>query len=143
MGETRKYGRLRSHIWLVIFIASLLFACEKQDLPENLRGTVWKLDGFVTANGSWQPNEKYSKIRFEFLDSMGIRIQLPVNECGADLLVLTDNRIQWGSLVCTEICCEPEYAEDLKLVLSQVVSYYVKSKKLYLQGPRGSVILLR
>lgn len=143
MGETRKYGGLKKGIWLALFLGCQLFSCNKHDLPENLKGTLWELDGYVTANGSWKPNEIYNEIRFEFLDTMGIRILLPVNDCGADLIVFTGNRIQLGSMVCTEICCDPEYAEDLKVVLSQVVSYYVEKKKLYLQGPRGSAILTK
>lgn len=143
MGTARKHGRIKAYIWLVMLAGFLQFGCEKHDLPDDLWGSVWKLEGFVTANGSWKANDEYNEIRFEFLDSSGIRIQLPVNECGADLLVFTGNRIQWGPMSCTEVCCDPEYAEGLKVVLSQVVSYYLKDKKLYLQGPRGSAIFKR
>lgn len=111
-------------------------------MPDNLWGTMWKLEGLVQANGSWEPDETGKEIRIEFLDSAGLEIQLPVNECGADVLVLTEKQIKLGPPVCTQVCCDPEYAQDFMDVLSQVRSYYIKDKKLYLQGPQGSAIFI-
>ena len=51
--------------------------------------------------------------------------------------------MQLKSVVCTEVCCDPEYADDFIRMLSQVKSYFVNRKKLYLQGSTSSVILVK
>lgn len=134
---------IRRYILIVFLFSVLWTGCDKEDLPADLWGTEWKLDGLVRANGSWEPNETGKEIRLEFQDSAGVEIQLPVNECGADVLVLTEKQIKLGPPVCTEVCCDPEYAQDFMGVLSQVRSYYIKNKKLYLQGPQGNAILVK
>lgn len=129
---------------LIVFLFSALWSgCDKKDLPDDLWGTEWKLEGLVRSNGSWEPNETGKEIRIEFLDSAGLDIQLPVNTCGADVMEVTEKQIKLGPASCTEVCCDPPYAQDFLGILSQVRSYYIKDKKLYLQGPQGSAILVK
>lgn len=128
---------------IILIVLFLWTGCDKKNLPDDLRGIVWKLEGLVRANGNWEPNDAEQEIRFEFLVPNGVRIQLPVNDCGADVVVLTEGQIRLGTVACTEVCCESQYTEDFMAILSQVVSYYVKGKKLYLQGPQGSAIFIK
>lgn len=129
--------------WILIIFLFLGIGCEKKDMSEDLWGTEWKLDGFVRANGSWEPDVAPEKIQFKFLDSAEVHIQLPVNECGADVMILTESQIQLGAAVCTEICCDSQYSKDFMAILSQVASYYIKDKQLYLQGAQGSAIFIK
>lgn len=129
---------------LIVFLFSALWSgCDKKDLPDDLWGTEWRLEGFVRANGDWVPNETGKEIRLDFQESAEVEIQLPVNTCGVDVLVLTGKKIRLGPAACTEVCCDPEYALECMGILTKVLSYYVKKNKLYLQGPQGSVILVK
>lgn len=122
-------------LFLIIF-----FSCEEENINTEIDITLndWKVVK-IKKQGELSylyPSETYI---FDFINDTIFTFNLDVNSCGGEYEIINAGNIELGDTYCTEICCDSDYAEDLRQLIPKMNTYYGKGDQLILKG-QGEII---
>lgn len=125
-------------MFLVIFIS-----CEEDNLDTEIDITLndWKVIKIKKQGELLYLNATESYI-FEFINDTTFTFNLDVNGCGGNYKVINIGDIELGDAFCTEICCDSDFAKDLRQLIPQMTRYYGKGNQLIFKG-QGEIIFER
>ncbi len=119
---------------LTLFLVLSLWSCKNKDdccvLFPDLIGQEWLS---VSIQEGQNIDNAPHDLLLTFSSDSAYSLQLDVNDCGGDLVL--DQRIgniQFISTLCTEACCDSDYAMHLKSFLSEVDRYELTIQELTL-----------
>ncbi len=128
----------------IVFLATLstliMWSCQKEDITIDISESNWKVVKTQLPNGSTK-NASGNYI-LKFVTDSTFTLNLDVNNCQANYSISEAGTIQIGPLGCTKVCCDDEFAENLRDLLSNMTSYYGKGNKLIFEG-QGRIVLKR
>ncbi len=126
--------------WLGLFLI-IFFSCEKENIDTEIDITLndWKVIKIKKQGELSYLNAAESYI-FEFINDTTFTFNLDVNSCGGQYKIISKGNIELGVTYCTEICCDTDFAEDLRQLIPQMTRYYGKGDELIFKG-QGEIIL--
>ncbi|MBA7571827.1 hypothetical protein ES708_13596 [subsurface metagenome] len=126
--------------WLGLFLI-IFFSCEKENIDTEIDITLndWKVIKIKKQGELSYLNAAESYI-FEFINDTTFTFNLDVNSCGGQYKIISKGSIELGDTYCTEICCDSDFAEDLRQLIPQMTRYYGKGNELIFKG-QGEIIL--
>lgn len=118
----------------------ILSLCTKDHETYSLIDTEWEVSS-ITA-----PNRIYILIAptpypIMFLYDSTFSVRLDVNICEGKYSLEDKNNIKINTILCTEICCDSDFADTLKYVFSNIQSYKIIGDKLELIAPNRIINL--
>ena len=129
--------------FLFLPMAALSFlSCQKERNDFDLAGTQWRVEK-IKEEGDSNFRWTFKKYIFDFQSDSNFVFNLDINGCGARYhLVDMEGKIFISPPICTMICCDTKFAEDMALLVPKMTTYYRKRNKLILEG-RGEIVLTR
>ena len=123
---------------IVIFSFGCLSSCGYNS-DFKIEGTKWKVTSLKLTKYSAAENSKGEQI-IEFLNSKNYVLNLDVNYCTGNFKSLTNNRIIFESVSCTELCCDSIFSENLVNLLILTTRFTFDGGVLTLKG-KGEIKL--
>ena len=125
-------------LFLIIF-----FSCEKENIDTEIDITLndWKVLKIKKQEELSYLYATESYI-FKFINDTTFTFNLDVNSCGGQYEIINIGSIELGDTYCTDICCDSDFAEDLRQLIPQMTRYYEKDNQLIFKG-QGEIILER
>jgi hypothetical protein len=126
--------------WLVLGFGLLAISCEKRMVDVDLTANDWKVEKI-------RASEQKAYVTTDSLYILQLKgdgscfLNLDVNTCGSYYEVPSAGSIKFQMVACTEICCDTEFAANLRALFSKMNSYYVRKDRLHLEG-EGEIVLL-
>ena len=125
---------------MAVGLSLLAISCEKRMVDVDLTANDWKVDKIRPfGQNAFQTTD--SLYIFHFNGDGSCYVNLDVNTCGSYYEVPNAGSIKFQTVACTEICCDTDFAVDLRALFSKMTSYYARNNRLHLQG-EGEIILL-
>ncbi len=122
---------------IYFIVATLLFSCEKSDASLDLIDYDWKVKSVENVPLGSQADERFV---LRFSNDSSSTIKLDVNSCFTSYKITGKDKIDFGVMGCTKICCDSDFAQSLAKVLDKVTDYHMEGNLLYLTGG-GEIIL--
>ena len=126
-------------IFSILFGLMILASCKNEDINLNIMFNKWKV-----VKIKKQGESKYSKTKknyiLNFTSDTTYTLHLDVNSCLGVYNIIKNGDITIGPMVCTEMCCDSEFAENLSFLLPKMSDYYGKGDELIFEG-QGKIIL--
>ena len=126
-------------LWFGMFLV-VLISCEEENIDTEIDLTLndWKV---VKIKKQEELSYLYAKESyiFEFINDTTFTFNLDVNGCGGQYEIINAGKIVLEDTYCTEICCDSDFAEDLRLLIPKMTSFFGKGNQLIFQG-QGEII---
>jgi len=118
-------------IGLFLVISISLISCEKEDNDISIKGTKWKVV-YIKDNGSSFNKRAKEDYIIEFKNDSSYSLSLDVNECIGNYNILNEKEIIIARSGCTKVCCDSEFAEELRELLGEINNYNIDRDILFL-----------
>lgn len=118
------------------FLAVMATACQKNDDIELLTGE-WRVTRIRPLGEASQKAQADYILRFR-IDGV-YSLNLDVNNCGGPFFSDSIDRLDFGGVACTEICCDSPFAERMAVMLSSVSAFRINGRTLLMSGTAGTV----
>ena len=125
-------------IYLGLFLI-ILFSCEKENVDIDFTVNNWKVVKIK------KPDERsYSSTQeryiLKFYSDSTCSIVLDRNTCWGDYKNISNGNIEFEVFLCTMVCCDSDFADDLVRLFPEMSKYYGKGNELIFEG-HGEIIL--
>ncbi|MDQ3190387.1 MAG: META domain-containing protein [Bacteroidota bacterium] len=132
-------GRLLRLILIVMFSTAIISCTkEKSTIVEN----TWLVESIkIHADSSLKYTNNEYLLQFE--NKTNYSLSLDVNSCFGSVNFLSNKRVDFKSLNCTEACCDSDFALNTADILGEVNKYSVIDSKLVFSSENGRVINLK
>lgn len=125
---------------LLLFGVLLPVACEPSgEGVSELKQKEWEVVSILQP-GSSSPEHAGNTYVLNFTDDTTYTLSLDVNNCSGTYRVKSGSRIEFSRAVCTEVCCDSEFARSLVSLLPGMTDYRFDKGYLILKG-EGSIKL--
>lgn len=118
------------------FLAVMVTACQKNDDIETLTGE-WRVTRIRPLGEASQKAREDYILRFR-IDGV-YSLSLDVNNCGGPFFSDRIDRLDFGGVACTEICCDSPFAERMVAMLNSVSAFRISGRTLLMSGTAGTV----
>jgi heat shock protein HslJ len=115
-------------------LAAIVTACQKSDI-ELLPGE-WRITRIRPSGELSQKARADYTLRFR-IDGV-YSLNLDVNNCGGPFLSDGIDRLDFGGVACTEICCDSPFAERMTGILNSVSNFRINGRTLTMIGTAGT-----
>jgi len=120
----------------------IIASCEEDtlDIEIDISSDDWKVVQIKKTNDLSYVSATENYI-LQFVNDSAFTFNLDVNTCGGQYKIISAGRIEFGNVYCTEMCCDSQYAYDLRQLILDMTSYYGKDNQLVLKGQQGEIVL--
>ena len=110
-------------------------ACEQSDDHDDVRltGNTWTVVS-LTRPAQTIRRSAENTYMLEFVNDTSYTLGLDVNHCSGKYRIQAPNHLEFTGPICTEICCDTEYAIDLACLIGQTSRYRIEQGYLILTG---------
>ena len=134
--------RIRLQLLLLALMAGMITAsCAKKDIYIDLTANDWEVVKIKKQGASSYTKAEESYV-LAFTNEQTYTLNLDVNNCFGDYEIASKGNIDLGRVVCTMICCDSEFAQNLSQLFPNMTKYYGKGDKLIFEG-EGEIVLER
>jgi len=126
-------------ILLFLFGLMLISSCVKEDPDITMH--EWEFKTIHPPDGNRKGNGK--KYILTFSNPVSYHYNTDKNDCSGAYFFGMANDIGFDPPVCTEVCCDSEFAQMIALYLPQVTYYEIRGRNLNLKGPNVQIDLRR
>ncbi len=123
---------------LIIFSISD-WSCTKDNKYIDIDITEYKWEVVKIRKSTFSYNYANEGYILDFLNNNDFSINLDVNTCRGIYDIKGDGLIEFGSLGCTEICCDSDFAVGLSALFLEMNEYYYTKDELYLVGKKENL----
>ena len=124
---------------LTVLVGLIMWSCEKEDINIDIKSNNWEVVKIKKQGESTYTKTKESYV-LEFTSDTTCTLKLDVNNCFGNYEIINSGNIKINPMVCTEICCDSDFAEKLLQLFPKMTEYYGKGKELIFEG-QGKIIL--
>jgi hypothetical protein len=127
--------------WLFVFIFMLFFSsCGEKDINIDLSSRKWECIKMKKNNFARFKNAPKPYI-LTFVDDSTFILLRDVNKCEGHYRITKSGHISFNSgMLCTYMCCDSEFAQELTAMLTKMTRYYSQGDELILKG-EGKIVL--
>jgi len=126
-------------IALLVMASALFGECSKGEFNDSIIGE-WEVISLY--DGQVYNNKTGNTYVLKFGEDNQVSIRLDINSCGSGYDIKCDECISFAGFLCTEVCCDSDFAMKLIEVIGEATKYDIKSDILTLKNV-GEVKLKR
>ncbi len=131
---------INSYLLFMFFLTGIVTAsCAKKDIYIDLTANDWEVVK-IKKQGESSYDKANNSYVLHFTTENTFTINLDVNNCFGEYEITCKGNIIFKAMICTQVCCDSEFAQDLGQLLPKMTSYYGKGDELLLEG-EGKIIL--
>ena len=132
--------RIKMQLLLLALMAGMMTtSCAKKDIYIDLTSNNWEVIKIKKQGESSYTKTGESYI-LSFTSENIYAINLDVNNCFGDSEITSNGNIDFSHMVCTMVCCDSEFAQNLSQLFPKMTKYYGKGDELILEG-EGKIVL--
>ena len=117
----------------ILLTCLTLWTCEKKDIDIDITSCKWEVISSKKSGQIFSDKPKDSYI-LEFNSDTTYSLSLDINNCDGQYEISDKGKINFTTVVCTLICCDSEFAENLPPLLHNITDYFIRGDILTLTG---------
>ena len=117
----------------ILLTCLTLWTCKKEDIDIDITSCKWEVISSKKSGQIFSDKPEGSHI-LEFNNDTNYTLSLDINNCNGQYEISNKGKIDFTTVMCTEICCDSEFAENLPPLLHNISDYFVKGDILTLTG---------